>query len=157
MGDVLLPIPSSVVSTAAGALLGFPLGLAANFAGTSMGSALGYLLGRQARTFVRLWVLKPEELERVSRGYSASAVWLIALSRPVPVLAETVTLTGGVVQAPFPLFMSVSLLANLVVSAAYAYAGALAWRTDSVMLGMVAVLALPGLGRWAYSRLKTPA
>lgn len=157
VADVLLPVPSSVVSAAAGALLGFSFGCAANFIGMTLGSSLGYLLGRYCRPFVQRWLLSGEEMERIARSYDVLGIWIIALSRPVPVLAETVTLTGGVVRTAFAPFLLISMLANLIVAAAYAYAGALARQSDSLLLAVFVALLIPGVARWLYGRFRPPA
>ncbi|MFP2910634.1 DedA family protein, partial [Pyxidicoccus sp. 3LFB2] len=49
-GDIFLPVPSSLVSTAAGGLLGFWGGLATNWVGMMGACAVGYALGARAGT-----------------------------------------------------------------------------------------------------------
>src|SRR5215203_2087747 len=43
--DVFLPVPSSIVSTASGVLLGFTVGSAVVWAGMMAGALLGYAVG----------------------------------------------------------------------------------------------------------------
>src|SRR5688572_11404706 len=86
--DVFLPIPSSVVSTTAGATLGFFGGLAASATGMTLGCLLAHVCGRNwglplVRRFVR-----ERDLEVVSDRYRRNAGWALAAMRPVPVLAE---------------------------------------------------------------------
>ncbi|HEV3484443.1 MAG TPA: hypothetical protein VG106_03480, partial [Vicinamibacterales bacterium] len=46
--DVLLPVPSSIVSTGAGVLLGFALGAAVVWLGMMAGCLVAYMLGARA-------------------------------------------------------------------------------------------------------------
>src|SRR5436190_3132134 len=49
VADIFLPIPSSIVSTASGVLLGFLGGAVTNSAGMTLGCWLGYRTGRMAQ------------------------------------------------------------------------------------------------------------
>src|SRR5512145_529366 len=54
--DVVLPVPSSIVSTAAGVLLGFLRGAAVVWAGMMVGALLGYAIGARASGMARRFV-----------------------------------------------------------------------------------------------------
>jgi uncharacterized membrane protein YdjX (TVP38/TMEM64 family) len=123
--DVLLPVPSSIVSTLAGALLGFPAGFAASLVGMTLGCQLGYGLGRWGAPFVRR-LIADDELARVSAHVERRGAWAFALLRPVPVLAEASAFWAGVMRVPPPRFFAVTLVANAAISAIYAAAGAAA-------------------------------
>jgi uncharacterized membrane protein YdjX (TVP38/TMEM64 family) len=143
--DVFLPIPSSVVSTTAGATLGFSAGLAASATGMTLGCLLAHLCGRKwglrlVRRFVR-----DRDFEVVSDRYRRNAGWALAAMRPVPVLAEASTLFAGVTGMPLPMFLTITTLANIGISAVYCAAGARAVSGSSFLLAFAASLALPGL------------
>jgi len=63
--DVLLPIPSSLVSVAAGSTLGVVAGTMAIWAGMSLGSLLGYCVGRFARVFAMRYVLRGSDVAKL--------------------------------------------------------------------------------------------
>jgi uncharacterized membrane protein YdjX (TVP38/TMEM64 family) len=152
--DVFLPIPSSIVSTLAGTLLGFPKGLAASWLGMSAGSAIGYWFGRSAgQTLVRKAVGETE-LKRVSDLFQRFDSWAIVIGRPVPVLAEASVVAAGFLRMPFPRFAFVSALSNLGVSAAYAYAGAVAAGRDSFLIAFCASILAPGVGMALFRLLR---
>ncbi len=121
--DVLLPVPSSVVSTAAGALFGFAAGTAVSWTGMTAGCALGYALGRLA-TGVARRLVGDASLDRASKLAARHGHWAIALTRPVPVLAEAGIVFAGIARAPAARSLAVAALANLVISVAWSALGA---------------------------------
>lgn len=117
--DVFLPIPSSIVSTLAGTLLGFPMGLLASATGMTAGSILGYWFGR---------AVIPEETGKAFVLQKKYGVWGLLISRGVPVLAEASVMVAGFSRMPFGRFLAVTTLANVAVSAVYAWIGsAIRW------------------------------
>jgi uncharacterized membrane protein YdjX (TVP38/TMEM64 family) len=104
--DVFLPIPSSVIGSLLGARLGFTPGFAWAFLGLTMGSLLGYAAGRLL--FMRFAADAP----------TAPTMVAVFLSRPVPVLAEALSVAAGGTRLPLPRFF----LASAVGNAAYAAA-----------------------------------
>jgi len=120
--DVLLPVPSSVVSVTLCLLLGPVLGGAAVFVGMVGAFALGLLIGRLLPAErLRRWVGADTWDALAAKRLPASLLW-IAASRPVPVLAEVTALFAGSVRVPYKASMAVAALASLLVAAAYALA-----------------------------------
>jgi uncharacterized membrane protein YdjX (TVP38/TMEM64 family) len=150
--DVLLPVPSSIVSTAAGASLGFLPGFAASLAGMTLGSLFAYALGRKyGLPLVRRGV-GDRDLEDVAMRFRSGAGWALAAMRPIPVLAEASALFAGVSRVPFPTYAAVTTLANAGISAVYCAFGAGAMNGRSFLLACAASLALPGIAM-ALNRL----
>ncbi len=95
MSDLLLPIPTTIVLSAAGMTIGWPLAAASGFAGLLAGNLLGYLLcrGFGGRIFERF----VSEAERQRFGF-----WLknwgpaaLLISRPIPMMSETLSCLAG--------------------------------------------------------------
>ena len=121
--DVLLPIPSSLVSSAAGAALGWTAGTAASTVGMTAGALLAYGLGRAAgRPAINRWV-GAAEMARFDRLFSRVGAWAIVLGRPVPVLAESSAFMAGSNAYPIGRFVLLSAAANFTISAIYAAIG----------------------------------
>ena len=139
--DILLPVPSSIVSTGCGMVLGFLAGTLVSLAGMSISCAAGYALGRVARPAAER-LLGPREAVRLEALRGRFGDWLIVLTRPVPVLAEGAVLFAGMGRMPPARFFALSTLANLGISAAYALIGA---STRSFLVAFVAAVALSGL------------
>jgi 3-dehydroquinate synthase len=144
--DVLLPIPSSVVSTAAGSFLGFMGGAITCWVGMSASCAVGYWIGmtggiRAVRRFVgEVELNKAVELAR-RLGTEA-----VVLARAVPVLAEASTIAAGAVRIPFPRFFLMTSLANLGIACVYAAFGAYAISTNSFLFALAGAIGVPAAG-----------
>jgi uncharacterized membrane protein YdjX (TVP38/TMEM64 family) len=152
--DVLLPVPSSVVSAAAGVLLGFWAGALVVWAGMTASCFVAYLIGARSSTLARR-IVGEDGLVRareIARRYGDLA---IVLCRPVPVVAEASVIFAGVMHVPPARFLSVCALANGGVAAGYAAIGAYSMRMDSFLLAFIGALALPGLA-WLVARLVLP-
>ncbi|MEZ5401702.1 MAG: VTT domain-containing protein [Bryobacteraceae bacterium] len=147
--DILLPVPSSIVSTAAGTLLGLGLGTAASFAGMTAGCLLGYAAGLRAPVDR---MLKPDELERMRAAQHRWGDWMLAVFRPVPVLAEASVVFAGLTRAPFHRFLTLTSLANLGISLIYTTAGALFPSLGSFFYALAAAILLPGIAMWLSKR-----
>ena len=85
--DVLLPVPSSLVSTASGAVLGFWGGLLASTAGMTAGCLVGYVLGRGAVKAGVRRLVGDDELSRVKDLWDRHGAWTLVVLRGVPVLS----------------------------------------------------------------------
>jgi uncharacterized membrane protein YdjX (TVP38/TMEM64 family) len=142
--DVLLPVPSSIVSTGAGVLLGFALGTAVVWSGMMAGSLVAYALGARASGAAQRLV-GPDSLERARRLAERYGNWTIVICRPVPVLAEATLLAAGLVRAPLARVLLLAGAANLGIAAGYAAVGAFAMRVDSFLLAFVGAILIPAV------------
>jgi uncharacterized membrane protein YdjX (TVP38/TMEM64 family) len=150
--DVLLPVPSSLVATAAGYLLGLVPGAAVTWAGMTVGALVGYALGSSpARRLTRRFVGEAE-LARASRAHERWGDWAIIVCRSVPVLAEASVVFAGVAAMPLPRFLFLTGLANLAIALAYAAVGALALEANSFLLAFAGAIVLPGLAMLLFRR-----
>lgn len=142
--DVLLPVPSSIVSTAAGVLLGFWLGAAVIWAGMMVACLLGYAIGARASGLARRFVGEAG-LQRADRLLTRYGDWTIVMCRPVPVLAEASVIFAGLVRAPFARFVILTALSNLGVAVGYAAFGAFSMSVDSFLIAFLGALIIPGI------------
>lgn len=141
--DVFLPVPSSLVSTAAGVLLGFWQGTAVVWVGMMAGSAVGYWVGARGSGAARKLV-GDDGIARAERLFGRYGDLTIVLCRPVPVVAEASVVFAGLVGAPFARFAQLVALSNLGIAAGYAAFGAFSMRLDSFLLAFLGALLLPG-------------
>jgi len=93
--DIVLPIPGSIVLSAGGIVLGWPLATTAGTVGLVLGSALGCEACRRfgRRAFDRF--VTPREATRFGRWLDRYGVAALILSRPVPMMAETLACLAG--------------------------------------------------------------
>lgn len=156
VADILLPIPSSIVSVAAGALLGWLGGTLAVTAGMMLGAGVGYGLGRTVGPLLLPRILPVGEQQRLFRLVGRHGAWMVAGLRAVPVLAEASVIVAGMAGVPLSRLMPACLASSLGVALLYAGAGALTapWFGDALLFPAAFVVALlpPSLA-WFVSRL----
>jgi uncharacterized membrane protein YdjX (TVP38/TMEM64 family) len=154
-GDILLPVPSSLVSTAAGGLLGFWGGLATNWAGMMLACTVGHGLGARAGTSALRRMAGEAEVERLARAYERLGPWFLLVFRAVPVLAEASVVFAGTSRMPRRSFLTVCALSNLGVAATYAALGATAAELESSLVLFAGMVLMPGLAlAWVRSRVQ---
>lgn len=142
--DVFLPVPSSVVSAAAGVLLGFWWGTAVVCAGMTVSCALGYVVGARSTSLTRRLVGEAG-LARAADGARRHGLVALALCRPVPVLAEASVVLAGTTGVRLGRFLLVCAWSNLGVAVVYAGVGAWSVSVNSFALAFLAAMAFPGL------------
>lgn len=149
--DVVLPIPSSVVSILL-CLLTDPLtGAVAILAGMLASFALGYLLGAAVPAGpLRRWV-GASLWDAVSRRAEHSGMLWIMVSRPVPVLAEATAIICGSLRVPFGPALLAALASSACVAGCYAAAAALGLENGGFWLAFALSLALAA-ALWTLSR-----
>ena len=153
--DILVPVPSSLVSTACGMTLGFVGGTGASFAGMSITAVVGYLIGRYASAPAEQ-LIGNNEIALLQTFHRRHGVWLLLALRPVPVLAEASVVFSGLSRQSFPRMLAVVSLGNLAVSAVYAAVGVWGKLSDSFIPAFAASLALSGL-LIGWTRVKSRA
>jgi uncharacterized membrane protein YdjX (TVP38/TMEM64 family) len=142
--DVVLPVPSSIVSTAAGVLLGFWRGMAVVWSGMMVACLIAYWLGARFSGFARRFVGE-DGIARADRQGRKYGDWTIIVCRPVPVLAEASVVFAGLMRAPFARFLALTALSNLGVAVGYAAFGAYSMSMDSFLVAFVGALLIPGI------------
>jgi len=140
--DVLLPVPSSVVATLLGTRLGFIAGWLSACAGLTLGNLLGYAIGH-------LWPRRfaPELPERPT----ALALFL---SRPVPIVAEAVSIAAGAGRTPLLHVAGASFAGNLIYTGLLCASGAALLGAELGAFSLVGAFALPALGWWLWHRVE---
>jgi len=142
--DVFLPVPSSIVSTGAGVLLGFWRGTAVIWIGMVLGCAIGYAFGARAAGAARKLV-GADSLVKAGKVMDRHGSWALVICRPIPVLAESSIVFAGLVRSPLTPFIWLTTLSNLGIAIAYAAVGAFSMQTESFLWTFVGAIALPGV------------
>src|ERR1044072_1798612 len=151
IADVLLPVPSSLVMVAHGALFGVVTGTLLSLLG-SVGAALfGFVIGRRGGRFVAR-VVSPEERARADYLLERWGALAIVVTRPVPLLAETVAIMAGGWAQSWSRVALASLVGSLPPALLYALTGAAVANFQSVVLMFGVVLMVAGLF-WLIGRL----
>ena len=148
--DILLPVPSSVVSTVAGRVLGFWGGAGASWCGMTAGAAIAFGLVRAFGRPLARRLSSDQELARTDAVASRWGVFVLVLARPVPVLAEASVLLMGATRLAWWRFLIPVGLSNFGLAAAYAALG----ERVQFPVAIAASIALPALAaalaRWFW-------
>lgn len=156
--DIFLPIPSSLVSTLCGMLLGTWGGWALSFMAMNVSAAIGYWLGACCAGRARR-LIGAEEGQALEGFFARyGAVVLVGL-RAVPVLAEASAVFAGLGRLGVGRSALWLGLGNALVSLVYAIVGAWGGSMDAMLpafaLSMIVSGALMGAGAWAAKRTKS--
>lgn len=153
--DVLLPVPSSLISTAAGYLLGFFPAVAVSWTGMTIGCCLGYLAGRWAGRAATAHFVNQSEIAQVAAARDRYGDWMLILFRAVPVLAEASVILAGFARMSPVRFLAMTAPANLGISVAYAAVGTFAVGANSFLLAFAGAILVPaifwGIARWMWA------
>jgi len=150
--DILLPVPSSVVSTLSGWQLGWWKGTAATWVGMNLGAVSGFALARRWGRPLALYFSKEADLERMREASDAFGPAVLVLTRAVPVFAEASVLLTGIHRLAWRRFLPAVLLSNLGVALAYATFGDYAQQHQWLPLALAVSIAVPVLVAAAAQR-----
>ncbi len=140
IADILLPVPSSFVCTTLGQILGILPATVICTAGLQIGSWLGWSIGR---AWGIRWIERCCGNDTRQIGREAIEKWgdmAIALTRPVPLLAESVVLLLGTHDAGFTRWFPILLLSNLAIALAWCSLGA--WSQSAHMVLLVSMMSM---------------
>lgn len=153
VADVLLPVPSSLVMVAHGAIFGVVIGTLLSLLG-SMGAALcGFAIGRRGGKLLERLVT-PEERARADKLLARWGTLAVVVTRPVPLLAETVAIIAGTSSLSWTRITLASFAGSLPAALLYALTGAAYANFQSATLMFGAVLMVAG-SFWLIGRLLT--
>lgn len=151
IADVVLPVPSSLVMVAHGALFGVVGGTLLSLIG-SVGAALfGFAIGRRGGKVLERLVT-PTERTRADHLLSRWGALAIIVTRPIPLLAETVAIMAGASRMSWTNVILASLVGSLPPALLYALTGAAVANFQSTVLMFTVVVAVAGLF-WLTGRL----
>ena len=141
--DILLPIPSSVISTMSGWQLGWLQGTLATWVGMNLGAVIGFALARRWGQPFALWFSKGEDLQQIRAVSDQFGPLVLVLTRAMPVFAEASVLIAGIHHLSWRRFLPAILLSNLGVAIAYAAFGEYAQRHQWLPLALGVAIAVP--------------
>ena len=153
IADVVLPVPSSLVMVAHGALFGVLCGTLLSLAGSTGAAMFGFWIGRRGgRLLERL--VTPEERERADSLLSRWGTLAIIVTRPIPLMAETVAIMAGASKLGGGRVALAALAGSLPPALLYALTGASAGRFQNTALMFLFVLLITGCF-WLVGRRAT--
>ena len=148
-GDLVIPMPSTVVMSALGYVYGIAIGGLIATLGAMGSAALGYGVCRWVGEPVAIRLAGKEGLEAGRKLFNLYGAWVVVLSRCLPIMAEVMACLAGMTGMPWRRFLVAALAGCLPMGFAFAAVGQLG--TDSPVAALlVSALAPPIL--WALAR-----
>ncbi len=152
LGDVVIPIPSTLVISAMGYLYGVWIGGFLASGGLMLAGMAGYGIGRLCgEQKARRW-LGDADFVRGQALFSKGGGWVVALSRALPILPEVISCTAGLVRMPFKSFLAALTCGSVPMGflfAAIGHAG-----QEAPTWAVVFSLVIPAILWAAASRMK---
>ncbi len=150
IADVVLPVPSSLVMIAHGAMFGIVIGTLLSLIG-SVGAALtGFAIGRRGGKWLEK-IVTADERVRVERMLKRWGTLAIVVTRPVPLLAETAAVMAGASAMTWRQLVTATLVGSLPPSLLYALTGSVAASFQNTTL-MFCLIMLVSAAFWMISR-----
>ena len=153
VADVFIPIPSSVIMIGNGALFGIASGAALSLAGSLGAAVLGFAIGRRSRRLL-LRLVTPTEAARADQLLARWGALAIVITRPLPLLAETVAILAGASPLSWSRMIVASLLGAAPSCLLYAVTGATSRSFGGGVLMFSLVVAFAGLLYWLGRRAR---
>lgn len=141
--DLVLPVPSGPISTLAGSQLGIVAGTLAVTIGMTVGGVIAFALARRWGRPLAERFAGAEQLAELETAASTHGIWLVLLTRPLPVLAEAGVLLVGTLQMSWRAFLPTLVISNLVIGATYAILGHYASQQEWLAIAVCVAIALP--------------
>lgn len=144
MADVFLPVPSSMIMVAHGTLFGFVGGALLSVMGGVGAALVGYWIGKKGKSMLRRW-FDPQAFEVGDRFFARWGIASVILSRPVPLIAETVSVAAGASNLEWKKMTLGSLLGILPISLAYSWVGAYLGSGNAGIWAFLGVVGVAGI------------
>jgi uncharacterized membrane protein YdjX (TVP38/TMEM64 family) len=154
--DVVLPVPSSIIMVLSGAAFGVLWGSLLALAGSVLGEWLGFELVRRFGRDASRRIASDQEIEDVNRFFERYGALAVIVTRPLPVVMETMSLVAGLSRMRRRVFLAASVVGTAPIAVVYAYAGAVSRQVESLLPAVVIVVAIGAAGwLWYRSRQAT--
>lgn len=159
VSDVALPVPSSLVMVAHGALFGVAIGTLLSLVGSTGAALVGFAIGRRGGPLLARLV-PVEERRQADRLLIRWGMLAIIVTRPVPLLAETTAIVVGTSPLGWGRVALAALAGSVPSALLYALTGAVAasFQNGALVFGPVLLVASAFwlVGRWLEPRLIRP-
>ena len=150
--DVFLPIPSGPLCTLAGSALGLWKGTLVGCLGMTAGAIIAYGLARRWGKPLAVRYSSRERIAELEEACRSHGPWMLAVTRPLPVIAEACALLVGALQMPWKTFLATTLLCNTALALGYSLLGQQAATQGWLPAALCVSIAVPLLATWVWKR-----
>ncbi len=152
-GDIVLPVPSTIVMVLSGALFGTMTGSLLSLIGSLLGNWIGFELMHRFGSALCGRFLNENQVRRMQPILDRFGSVAVMVSRPVPIMMETLSFLAGLARMPRRTFLAASLAGTVPICLLYAYAGSAAMEMKSVLPALFTIVCLPAVG-WLLAQRK---
>lgn len=149
VGDIVLPIPSTVVMSALGWKYGWFLGGLLSAGGSVLSGLVAYGACRWFGRPAGRWIAGEDGLLRAGEWLEKGGGWLVALSRWMPVLPEAVACLAGLARMRWRTFWLALVCGSVPLGFAFAAIGHLGHSKPVLAVLLSAVVPI---GLWMVAR-----
>lgn len=129
MGDLLLPLPGTIIMSAMGYVYGIAVGGIVSAIGSFLSGALAYELCHRMGRKMAVRLLGEKDLARGESLFASVGGWVVALSRWLPVFPEVVACMAGLTRMPRNAYYLALACGSIPLGFTYAAVGQLGWQT----------------------------
>lgn len=151
ISDIVLPVPSSLIMIAHGAVFGLTLGTLLSLIGGLGSSLLGFWIGRRGARYIQRFVTD-EERRQADRLMQRWGMVALIVTRPIPLLAETMSIVAGGTSLRWRAMVIASVLGLIPGAAIYAATGVYAVTLESTVWSFAVVIGVAVLF-WLVGRV----
>jgi uncharacterized membrane protein YdjX (TVP38/TMEM64 family) len=143
VADAMLPVPSSLVMITHGAVFGVVVGTLLSLLGSLGAMLVGFAMGRRGGPLL-IRLVSPQERATADCLLERWGVLAIVITRPMPLLAETVAVLAGASPLGWGRATLAALIGTFPAALVYALTGAAVAGFGSGALVFLAVVAVAG-------------
>jgi uncharacterized membrane protein YdjX (TVP38/TMEM64 family) len=151
--DVFLPVPSSIIMVLSGAAFGVLWGAVFALIGSIAGEWLGFELVRKYGRHASRRIANDEDIDRVNYFFERYGALAVIVTRPLPIVMETMSLVAGLSRMRREVFLAASFVGTTPIVLVYAYAGAVSREVGSLLPAAVILVAVTATG-WLWFRTR---
>lgn len=140
MGDLLLPLPATLVMSALGYIYGPIQGGLISALGSFLAGSVGYWGCRIAGEKAAIWLLGEKDYVRGKKLSNKVGGWVVVLSRWLPVFPEVISCMAGLTRMNARYFHLALLCGSLPLGFTYAFVGATGMDHPALAIALSACL-----------------
>jgi uncharacterized membrane protein YdjX (TVP38/TMEM64 family) len=154
VSDILLPVPGSLIMIGNGALFGVLTGTLLSLTGGLLACVCGFLIGKKGSQVINRFISEQEK-DTARKLMTEWGYLAIIVTRPVPLLSETVIIIAGTTGLKWNKMLLSSFLGLLPGTFIYALTGASAIGMDNGIYSFLIVIIVAGFFWMAGKMIKS--
>lgn len=124
--DIVIAVPTLTIMILSGYFLGYGYGASASVIGVILAGVSGYVLSYHYGEKLEKLIIKDEtQRQEARRTFSRYGIFMILLSRAIPILPEVTACLSGITKMPFLKFILAWIFSSVPYALIASYAGSI--------------------------------